>query len=117
MNDENEYIPAGIIEGDRTLATHCETFLLFGEMKQEDRMARITQSIADYREHHAARAREPVNKMLRDHLGTKFESRRDIENMLLSDATRRIASRLTPRWQRPILRWAMRKLISPTVGA
>lgn len=114
---EDEYQPADIIEGDRTLATHCETFLLFGEMKQEDRMARITQSIADYRERHAAQAREPVNKRLRDHLGEKFAQRRDIENAVKAEMQNRIASPLTRFWQRPLLRWAMRRLISPTLGA
>lgn len=52
-------MPADIIEGDRALATHCETFLCTEcEMTREDRMKRITQSIADYRECHATRARK-----------------------------------------------------------
>lgn len=114
---DDEYQPADIIEGDRTLATHCETFLLYGEMKQEDRVARITQSIADYREHHAAKAREPVSKMLRDHLGEKFAQRRDIENAMLTHMREEIAGPLTRWWQRPLLRWAMGRLVSPTFGA
>lgn len=52
------YVPADII-GDRVLATHCETYLCTEcEMSREDRMKRITQSIADYRECHATRARK-----------------------------------------------------------
>lgn len=55
--DAEEYVPADIINGDKTLATHCETSLCTEcEMSREDRMKRITQSIADYRECHAIRA-------------------------------------------------------------
>lgn len=118
MNEENQYIPADVTEGDRTLATHCETFLCTEcEMSRADRMARITQSIADYREHHAAKAREPVSKMLRDHLSLKFDTSGECEKRLLANMRNQIASPVTSWWQRPILRWAMRKLISPTFAA
>lgn len=116
MDDENQYQPAEIIDGDRALATHCETFLTYGEMKQEDRMARITQSIADYREHHEAKAREPASAMLRDHLGHKFAHRRDIENSVLTQMREQAESPVFSWWQKRILRWAIRKLASPVFG-
>ncbi len=58
LDRSDDYVPADIIAGDHALATHCETYLCTEcSMPREHRMARITQSIADYREHHVTRAR------------------------------------------------------------